>query len=332
MKKILTIKVIIIAVCITLLFTIVITIISAITGVSFGYDLANKQAVEQAGSSPVVNNQLYADRYRSLLNKYLVDKGYVSLERLVFYLQRTNNVLDVTTLSNEVWEDAYIQNLNEEYKQMVPIKTLCKEFKNDTTLPEYTVTDGTNENGTYINALNLCVVNDIDITTSDDYSENYSYLPYVFPLKSGFTVTSIVFENRDVDLNISEEEQARVNYHNGWDLAVPTGTDFYSICNGTVEKIVNTQFNDLPYNSSGNSVGNYVTVKCDNGLTALYYHIKANSVPFGIKVGSIVRTNQLLGKTSTTGMSTGPHLHLGLQDGSGKLLDAMEYIDFNYKE
>lgn len=330
MKKILTIKIITIVVIIAFLFAIIIAVISAVTGVSFGYEAANNQIAEISGSSPVINNQLYTDRYKKLLNKYLTSKGYVSLERLVFYLQRTNNVLDVTTLSNEIWEDAYIKNLNEEYKQMVPIKTLCKEFKKDSTLPEYTITDGTNEKGTSINALNLCEVDGVDITTSNDYTESYSYLPYVFPLKDSFVVTSIVFENRNVDLNLSDKELARVNYHNGWDLAVPTGTNFYSICNGVVDKVVNTQFNDLPYNQSGNSVGNYVTVKCDNSLTAIYYHIKANTV--NLKPGNFVRANQLLGQTSTTGMSTGPHLHLGLQDSSGKLLDAMEYIDFNYKE
>ena len=330
MKKILTIKGIVIVVIIAFLFALIISVISVVTGVSFGYESANNQTAEVSGSSPVINNQLYTDRYKKLLNKFLVDKGYVSLERLVFYLQRTNNVLDVTTLSNEVWEDAYIKNLNEEYKQMVPIKTLCKEFKKDTTLPEYTITDGKNERGTSINALNLCVVDGVDITTSGDYTESYSYLPYVFPLKNSFKITSIVFENRNVKLNLTDKELARVNYHNGWDLAVPTGTDFYSICNGVVDKVVNTQFNDLPYNQSGNSVGNYVTVKCDNSFTAIYYHIKANSV--NLKPGNFVRTNQLLGQTSTTGMSTGPHLHLGLQDSIGKLLDAMEYINFNYKE
>ena len=170
MKKILTIKGIVIVVIIAFLFALIISVISVVTGVSFGYESANNQTAEVSGSSPVINNQLYTDRYKKLLNKFLVDKGYVSLERLVFYLQRTNNVLDVTTLSNEVWEDAYIKNLNEEYKQMVPIKTLCKEFKKDTTLPEYTITDGTNERGTSINALNLCVVDGVDITTSDDYT------------------------------------------------------------------------------------------------------------------------------------------------------------------
>jgi len=41
---------------------------------------------------------------------------------------------------------------------------------------------------------------------------------------------------------------------------------------------------------------------------------------------------EFLGKTSTTGLSTGPHLHLGLKTLDGKVLDALEYIDFDYKK
>ena len=332
LKKLLTVKVIGTILSIIILFVSIIAIISAIAGIAMGYEEVIRQAQEVRGSNTIINNQIYADRYRSILDKYLIDKGYVSLERLIFYLQRTHNVLDITTLSNEDWEDAYLSNLNTKEKQMIPIKTICKDIRNNNNLPEFTIETGFNQDGLIIDIIDLCNVDGTDITTSNEFSENYPYLPFVFPLQNNFVVTSMVFESRDVDLGLSGEAQEKVNFHEGWDFAVPIGTNFYSMCNGHVSKTVNTQFNDLSYKQSGNSVGNFITVDCNNGLKVSYLHIQANSSPLGIKEGSLIKENDLLGRTSTTGLSTGPHLHLALQNSEGKYLDALEYVNFNYKE
>ena len=66
----------------------------------------------------------------------------------------------------------------------------------------------------------------------------------------------------------------------------------------------------------------------NNGFTAMYWHLQFKSQPFSLRKGSLVRKGDLLGRTSTTGQSTGPHLHLGLKDKDGNLLDAIAYIDF----
>ena len=73
-------------------------------------------------------------------------------------------------------------------------------------------------------------------------------------------------------------------------------------------------------------------VTCSNGFTAMYWHIQYQSQPYQVKVGTNVKKGELLGRTSTTGTSTGPHLHLGLKDKEEKLLDAMSYIDFTEYE
>ena len=59
----------------------------------------------------------------------MLSSGYVSLERLVFYLQRKHNVLDITELSEDDWKVGYIENLNLDKKQMIPIKTICINLK-----------------------------------------------------------------------------------------------------------------------------------------------------------------------------------------------------------
>ena len=333
MGKLLKIKISLITFAVGFLIALILIVVIAVCGYKVGESYVNEQVNQMRANSVVINSQLYAERYRSILNKYLISKGYVSLERLVFYLQRTNNVLDTSTLSYEVWEKAYLDNLNLEEKQMIPIKTICKKINFDTSIPSFTIENGLNADGVAIDVINLCIVNDVDITQSNDYDEIYYPLPFSFPLKVNFTVTSIAFEHRQVDLgNISEEAQASTNFHSGWDLAVPTGTNFYSICDGTVSNITNTQANDLPFKQSGNSTGNYMMVTCSNGFTAMYWHLQYNSQPFQLRKGSLVRKGDLLGRTSTTGTSTGPHLHLGLKDPDGKLLDAISYIDFtNYE-
>lgn len=329
LKKAITIKVIIVSVLAIAVLLFILTVVMAVCGYKVGESIVEQHVNNMRANSTVINSQLYAVRYRSILDKHMLTKGYVPLERVVFYLQRKHNILDTSTLSYEEWENAYLANVNVQEKQMIPIKTICKNINSDPTFPTFTIVNGTNSDGIAIDVIDLCTVDGIDITTSDDYEEIYYPLLYSFPLKDKFTITSIVFEHRDVDLDLSDKEQQRVNFHSGWDFAVPIGTNFYSICDGTIKSIVNTQVNDLPYNSSGNSTGNYIEVTCNNGFVAQYYHIKYMSTPFGLRQGSSVKKGDLLGKTSTTGLSTGGHLHLGLKDPDGNLLDAMAYIDLN---
>ena len=304
-------------------------ILIAIIGIVAGKQFAENKTPTVNVNSYVLNNQIYASRYRELLNKYLINNGYVTLERLVFYLQRKYNVLDTSTLSMKEWEDAYLINLDKEEKQMIPIKTICKNIENNLEFPTFNVLSGINSNGIEIDVIDLCNVNGEKVVDSNEYDEFIYPLPFSFPLKTDFLVTSIVFENRNINFGLSEEEQAQVNFHSGWDFSVPIGTEFYSICDGKISKITNTQNNDLPFKDSGNQIGNYVKVKCDNDLTVDYYHIKYRSVPSYLSEGSIVKKKDLLGITSTTGRSSGPHLHLGLENSEGQLLDALQFIDFN---
>lgn len=332
MGKLLKIKAFLITIVAGFLIALILIVVMAVCGYKVGEAYVNEQVNQMRANSVVINSQLYAERYRSLLNKYLISKGYVSLERMVFYLQKTNNVLDTSTLSYDAWDKAYLDNLNDQEKQMIPIKTMCKKLKSDTLLPTFTIQSGTNSDGVAIDVIDLCTVDGVDITQSNDYVEAYYPLPFTFPIRNDFTVTSIVFEHRNVDLGLSESAQASVNFHSGWDLAVPIGTNFYSICDGTVSSIVNTQVADVPFSQSGNTTGNYINVACDNGFLAIYYHIQYKSNPIGVNIGSRVKKGALLGRTSTTGTSTGPHLHMGLKDPEGNLLDVMSYIDFTEYE
>lgn len=92
-------------------------------------------------------------------------------------------------------------------------------------------------------------------------------------------------------------------FHSGADLVAPTGTPVEPIMEGTVEAVNHEAF----------GFGNHVIVKHDEGYESIYGHLSKTEVVTGQKV--TLETE--LGKSGSTGFSTGPHLHLEIhQNGS----------------
>ena len=60
--------------------------------------------------------------------------------------------------------------------------------------------------------------------------------------------------------------------------------------------------------------GNHVLVRHDDGVYALYAHLKKGSV--AVSTGERVASGQPLGRCGNSGHSTEPHLHFQLQDGA----------------
>lgn len=84
--------------------------------------------------------------------------------------------------------------------------------------------------------------------------------------------------------------------HSGVDFAAPRGTPILAAGSGTVERA----------NRFG-SFGNYIRIRHSDGYQTAYAHLKGFAR--GIKAGSRVRQDQVIGFVGTTGRSTGPHLH-----------------------
>jgi len=88
------------------------------------------------------------------------------------------------------------------------------------------------------------------------------------------------------------------NIHNGLDISVPAGTDVHAMADG----IVRIAGNKFYYN------GTFVLIDHGQGLSSVYLHFSKLSVSTGDKVIK----GQKIGEVGTTGRSTGPHLHWGV--------------------
>jgi murein DD-endopeptidase MepM/ murein hydrolase activator NlpD len=89
------------------------------------------------------------------------------------------------------------------------------------------------------------------------------------------------------------------NIHNGLDIAVPKGTPVYAMADGFVVLSADTFF----------YAGNNILIDHGQGLNSFYLHLNKKVVT----EGEFVKKGQKIGEVGTTGRSTGPHLHWGVQ-------------------
>ncbi len=99
--------------------------------------------------------------------------------------------------------------------------------------------------------------------------------------------------------------------HNGVDLSAAKGTPIYAVKSG---RVVGASF-------QANGAGNYVTINHGDGFTSVYMHM----THYIVSVGQQVNAGQVIGYVGSTGLSTGPHLHLGISY-NGTYVNPMAYI------
>lgn len=87
-------------------------------------------------------------------------------------------------------------------------------------------------------------------------------------------------------------------FHNGIDLAAPSGSSILAAYDG---KVVASAYNG--------SMGNYVMIDHGNDLYTIYMHASA----LYVNKGDVVVKGQKIAAVGSTGRSTGPHLHFGVR-------------------
>ena len=91
----------------------------------------------------------------------------------------------------------------------------------------------------------------------------------------------------------------RYRAHLGTDFAAPTGRNIYAASDGKVE-FVGTQ----------SGYGKTVIINHQNGYKTLYAH--QNGFAKGLRQGQMIKKGTHIGYVGSTGLSSGPHLHLGM--------------------
>jgi murein DD-endopeptidase MepM/ murein hydrolase activator NlpD len=98
--------------------------------------------------------------------------------------------------------------------------------------------------------------------------------------------------------------------HDGTDFGVPCGTPVHAAAAGTVVEAGNA-----------GAYGTRVTLRHGAGLETSYAHLSAISSG----VGATVRAGEVIGRSGSTGLSTGCHLHLMVRR-DGALVDPMQLL------
>lgn len=95
--------------------------------------------------------------------------------------------------------------------------------------------------------------------------------------------------------------------HTGIDLAIPENSTLRAIGEGVIDKV---------FTGEG-AIGKGLSIKFPDGTRGIYGHMNEVTV----KVGDHVNTGDIIGISGSTGNSTAAHLHFGLKDSDGSILD-----------
>lgn len=108
--------------------------------------------------------------------------------------------------------------------------------------------------------------------------------------------------------------------HGGIDLAAPFGTPLYAIADGVITVVVDGTMGGI-----GGTV--VLSSVIDGERVDFFYHHQENSSQF-VSVGDEVKAGQKISEVSSTGVSTGPHLHLEVWPGGYPATDHVDPVPF----
>ena len=106
------------------------------------------------------------------------------------------------------------------------------------------------------------------------------------------------------------------DFHDGVDIAAPTGTDVAASYAGTVAET-----------GSSEIFGNYVLLEHAEGFETFYGHLSS----IAVSQGQFVSQGRTIGKVGSTGLSTGPHLHFRVKIG-GLWVDPQKIVAIGESE
>lgn len=146
-----------------------------------------------------------------------------------------------------------------------------------------------------------------DIAQQEQAGESVQVMPttgeYAWPLPVAGRITSTFGYRKAPTAGAS-------SYHKGVDIAVNTGTNVLACKEG---KVVLAKYSA--------SAGNYVAIYHGGGIYSYYMHCSQLKT----SVGKRVQKGQVIARSGSTGISTGPHLHFAMFK-SGNYVNPMYYV------
>ncbi len=142
-----------------------------------------------------------------------------------------------------------------------------------------------------------------EIKAKVDYSSNYVGGDYVWPVPSSHLVTS-KFGMR------WHKVLKKWKHHDGIDIGANTGSNVLAVASGTVIR-----------SSWYGGYGNCIVIDHGGGVVTTYGHFSERLVSNGQQV----KGGQVIGLVGSTGISSGPHLHIEFEI-KGQIQDPLNYI------
>jgi murein DD-endopeptidase MepM/ murein hydrolase activator NlpD len=115
----------------------------------------------------------------------------------------------------------------------------------------------------------------------------------------GATITQ-PFGCTNLELEPFDRSCPSLHFHTGVDLAAAAGAPVHSATSGTVV---------IGFDPAG--AGNFIAVTVDARVRVLYCHLSA----FVVRSGDRVSPGEVIGYVGSTGLATGPHVHLQVDIG-----------------
>ena len=147
---------------------------------------------------------------------------------------------------------------------------------------------------------------------------NQSLLPapgskvLIYPLDPPIRVTQYF---GDTDFARANAQVYNGKGHNAIDIAASVGT---SIKAAQFGRVLGTGDTDLT--CQGASLGKWVVIQHENGLSTLYAHLSLIKV----SEGQAVSAGEIIAYSGNTGYTTGPHLHFGVYATQGLKIGSLQ--------
>ena len=274
--------------------------------IQFMYERGDTFYLELLFSAPSFSDMINKADYIEALSEYDQKKleEYVEIKEMVQLckeeLEAEKEVLDEAKVAVEAEEANISALIGEKEAQIVSVST---DISNkEAAIKEYE--DMIAQENAEIAALEKAVAEEkARLAAENAQARTYNGGMFAMPCP-GFKRISDEYGNRIHPILGTQQ------FHNGVDLAAPSGTPIYAAYDG-----------DVVAATYSGSMGNYIMIDHGSGLYTIYMHCSA----LYVSKGQTVYKGQNIAAVGSTGRSTGPHLHFSVRL-NGSYVSPWNYI------